>query len=56
MVDLLGKTVVPAATVPVARMQQSGVELNTASLAAGVYVVRVTTTDGTFSTKVVVQH
>ncbi len=53
--DLLGKTVL-SATVPVAQMQQSGVELNTSRLSTGIYVVRVTTTEGNFTTKVTVQH
>jgi extracellular elastinolytic metalloproteinase len=33
-----------------------GVELNTSSVAAGLYVVQVTTSTGTFSTKVQIQH
>jgi hypothetical protein len=53
--DLLGKTVL-SATVPVAQMQQAGVELNTSHLSTGIYVVRVTTTEGNFTTKVTVQH
>jgi len=53
--DLLGKTVL-SATVPVAQMQQAGVELNTGRLSTGLYVVRVTTTEGNFTTKVLVQH
>jgi hypothetical protein len=56
MLDLLGKTVVAPATVPVATMQQHGVELNTSRLASGVYVVRVKTTDGVYTTKVTIQH
>ncbi|WP_375419034.1 M36 family metallopeptidase [uncultured Hymenobacter sp.] len=56
VLDLLGKIVVPAASVPAAQMQQRGVELATSGLAAGLYVVRVTTTQGTFTTKVTVQH
>jgi hypothetical protein len=56
MLDLLGKTVVAPTSVPVAKMQQSGVELNTSGLASGIYVVRVTTTDGIYTTKVTIQH
>jgi extracellular elastinolytic metalloproteinase len=55
VLDLLGKTVL-SATVPVAQMQQAGVQLNTGRLATGIYVVRVTTTEGNFTTKVTVQH
>jgi hypothetical protein len=56
VLDLLGKTVVAPTSVPVAKMQQSGVELNTSALASGLYVVRVTTTDGIYTTKVTIQH
>ena len=56
MLDLLGKVVLRAAPVSAGQMQQSGVELNTNRLASGVYVVRVTTSEGTYSTKVSVQH
>ena len=56
MLDLLGQVVVPAITVPVAQMQQGGTELRTAGLASGLYVVRVKTTEGTFTTKVTIQH
>jgi extracellular elastinolytic metalloproteinase len=56
VLDLLGKTVVAPTSVPVAKMQQSGVELNTSALASGIYVVRVTTTDGIYTTKVTIQH
>ena len=56
VLDLLGKTVMQSQAVPVAQMQQTGVELNTSRLAAGLYVVRVTTTAGTFTTKVTIQH
>ena len=56
VMDLLGKQVLEPTAVPVARMQQTGVELNTSRLAAGIYVVRVTTTEGTFTTKVTIQH
>ena len=56
VLDLLGKTVVAPTSVPVAKMQQSGVELNTSTLASGIYVVRVATTDGIYTTKVTIQH
>jgi extracellular elastinolytic metalloproteinase len=56
VLDLLGKTVVAPTSVPVAKMQQSGVELNTSALASGLYVVRVVTTDGIYTTKVTIQH
>jgi hypothetical protein len=56
VLDLLGKTVVQTTRVPAARMQQSGVELNTSRLTSGIYVVRVTTTEGIFTTKVSIQH
>ncbi len=56
MLDLLGRVVVPATAVPVAQMQQRGTELRTGALASGIYVVRVKTSEGTFTTKVTVQH
>lgn len=56
MLDLLGKVVVRVAPVSAGQMQQSGIELNTSRLASGVYVVRVTTSEGTYSTKISVQH
>jgi extracellular elastinolytic metalloproteinase len=56
ILDLLGKVVVPATTVPVAQMQQRGTELHTATLISGIYVVRVKTSEGTFTTKVTIQH
>ncbi|GAB3638395.1 T9SS-dependent M36 family metallopeptidase [Hymenobacter arcticus] len=55
MVDLMGKVVLRA-TVPTAQMQQSGAELNTSQLATGLYVVRVSTTEGSYTTKVTIQH
>ncbi|RZK88117.1 MAG: T9SS type A sorting domain-containing protein, partial [Hymenobacter sp.] len=55
VIDLLGKTVL-STTVPTAQMQQSGVELNTSHLATGLYVVRVATSEGNFTTKVTIQH
>ncbi|MGI4759727.1 MAG: M36 family metallopeptidase [Janthinobacterium lividum] len=55
VLDLLGKTVL-STTVPTAQMQQSGVELNTSHLANGLYIVRVATSEGNFTTKVTIQH
>ncbi len=55
LVDLMGKTVLRAA-VPAAQMQQAGAELNTSQLASGLYVVRVSTTEGSYTTKVTIQH
>ena len=56
ILDLLGKTVLRAVPVPAAQMQRNGIELNTNNLASGIYVVRVITSEGTFSTKVSVEH
>ena len=56
MLDLLGKSVLRSVSVPAGQMQQRGVELNTSHLASGIYLVRVTTTEGVFSTRVSVQH
>lgn len=56
MLDLLGQTVLRTLSVPAGQMQQNGVELNTSRLASGIYVVHVTTSEGTYSTKVNVQH
>lgn len=56
MLDLLGQTVLRAVPVPAGQMQQGGVELNTSRLASGIYLVRVTTSEGTYSTRVSVQH
>ena len=55
MVSLLGQRVL-VRTVAAARLQQEGLSLNTASLAGGVYVVRLTTSEGIITKKVVVQH
>ena len=56
LLDLLGKVVLRPVPVSVGQMQQRGIELNTTSLASGIYVVRVTTSEGTYSAKVSVQH
>jgi len=55
MVSLLGQRV-SVQTASAARLQQEGVTLNTAKLAAGVYLVRLTTSEGIITKKVVVQH
>ncbi|MEJ7662693.1 MAG: M36 family metallopeptidase [Hymenobacter sp.] len=55
MLDLLGQPVLQA-TAPAAQLQQAGIELNTSQLAAGLYVVRVTTTEGSFTVKVMVRE
>ncbi|WP_345237747.1 M36 family metallopeptidase [Hymenobacter saemangeumensis] len=52
--DALGR-VAQSTTAPIADLQR-GVELNVSSLAPGLYVVQVTTSTGTFATKVQVQH
>ncbi|MBF9238800.1 M36 family metallopeptidase [Hymenobacter sp. BT683] len=56
VLDLLGKIVVRTASVSATQMRQNGVTLNTSQLASGVYVVRVTTSEGTLTTKVSIQH
>ena len=55
LVTVLGKTV-QTTSVPVARLQQEGVRLNTSELANGLYVVRLKTSEGTITKKVMVQH
>ncbi|MCA8831991.1 T9SS-dependent M36 family metallopeptidase [Hymenobacter pini] len=55
VVSLLGQRV-STQTVSAARLQQEGVTVNTSKLAAGVYVVRLTTSEGTITKKVAVQH
>ena len=55
VLDLLGKTVLQA-TAPAAQLQQAGIDLNTSRLATGLYVVRVITTAGTYTTKVTIQR
>ncbi|MGI4870564.1 MAG: M36 family metallopeptidase [Janthinobacterium lividum] len=56
MLDVLGKIVLAPVAVPAAQMQQSGTSLDISQLANGVYIVRVVTTEGTYTTKVTVQH
>ena len=54
LVNLVGQ-VVSTTTAPTADLQR-GLAVNTSNLAAGLYVVRVSTSEGTFTTKVQVQH
>ncbi|WP_051719116.1 M36 family metallopeptidase [Hymenobacter sp. IS2118] len=56
VLDLLGKVVMRTISVPAAQMRQNGVALNTSQLASGIYVVRVTSSEGTMSTKVSIQR
>ncbi|MGI4834518.1 MAG: M36 family metallopeptidase [Janthinobacterium lividum] len=56
LLNLLGQVVLPATTVPTAQMQQAGYELRTGALAPGLYVVRVRTSDGTYTTKVTIER
>ena len=56
LLNLLGQAVLPAATVPAAQMQQTGLELRTGSLAPGLYIVRVRTSEGTYTTKVTIER
>jgi extracellular elastinolytic metalloproteinase len=56
VLNLLGQVVVAPAEVPVATMQQHGLELNTSNLASGLYLVRVKTSTGIYTTKVTIQH
>ncbi|WBO83659.1 T9SS-dependent M36 family metallopeptidase [Hymenobacter yonginensis] len=55
LLTLMGQ-VVRTQSVSAASLQQNGVQVNTAELANGVYVVRVTTSEGTITKKVSVQH
>ena len=55
LVSLLGQRV-SLQTIAAARLQQEGVTINTSALAGGVYVVRLTTSEGSITKKVVVQH
>ncbi|MBF9221919.1 M36 family metallopeptidase [Hymenobacter ruricola] len=54
VVNLVGQAVISTTTNVTA--VQRGVELNTSGLAAGLYVVRLTTSEGIFTTKVQVKH
>jgi hypothetical protein len=55
LLTLMGQ-VVRSVSVPANTLQQNGVKLNTAELATGVYVVRLTTSEGIITKKVSVQH
>ncbi|SHJ68850.1 Por secretion system C-terminal sorting domain-containing protein [Hymenobacter daecheongensis DSM 21074] len=55
LLTVMGKTV-QTTSVPAARMQQEGIRLNTTELANGLYVVRLKTSEGTITKKVMVQH
>lgn len=55
LVSLLGQ-VVRSREVPAAMLQQSGAQLPLTDLAAGIYVVRLTSSEGTITKKIVVQH
>ncbi|WP_426493339.1 T9SS-dependent M36 family metallopeptidase [Hymenobacter sp. 102] len=55
VVSLLGQRV-SVQTATAARLQQEGVTVNTSKLAGGVYIVRLTTSEGTITKKVAVQH
>ncbi|MBD2766904.1 T9SS-dependent M36 family metallopeptidase [Hymenobacter sp. BT664] len=55
LLTLMGQ-VVRTVSVPANTLQQSGVNLNTAELATGVYIVRLTTSEGIITKKVSVQH
>jgi extracellular elastinolytic metalloproteinase len=55
LLTLMGQ-VVRTQSVSAATLQQNGVQVNTAELANGVYVVRLTTSEGTITKKVSVQH
>ncbi|GAA4013831.1 T9SS-dependent M36 family metallopeptidase [Hymenobacter fastidiosus] len=55
LVTIMGKTV-QNTTVSAALMQQQGVRLTTTELANGLYIVRLKTSEGTITKKVMVQH
>ena len=55
LLTLMGQ-VVHSSLVAAHMVQQEGVKLNTSDLSAGVYVVRPTTSEGTITKKVEVQH
>jgi hypothetical protein len=55
LLTVLGKTV-QKTEVPAAVMQQQGVQLNTSSLAAGLYLVKINTSAGIVTKKVLIQH
>ncbi|TGE17815.1 T9SS-dependent M36 family metallopeptidase [Hymenobacter elongatus] len=55
LLTLLGRTVLTASA-SAARIQAEGIRLSTTELANGIYVVRLTTSEGTITKKVMVQH
>ncbi|PJJ54487.1 T9SS-dependent M36 family metallopeptidase [Hymenobacter chitinivorans] len=55
VLTMLGRKVMSSSAAP-ARIQSEGLRLNTSELANGLYVVRLTTSEGTMTKKVVVQH
>ncbi|MET4105557.1 T9SS-dependent M36 family metallopeptidase [Hymenobacter sp. UYP22] len=55
LVSLLGQRV-STQTVAAARLQQEGVVVNTSKVAGGIYLVRLTTSEGIITKKVVVRH
>ncbi|OUJ69123.1 T9SS-dependent M36 family metallopeptidase [Hymenobacter crusticola] len=55
LLTVLG-TVLQKTEVPAAIMQQEGMQLNTTSLAAGLYLVKISTSDGIVTKKILVQH
>ena len=54
VVSLIGQSVI--STTATAAEVQRGLQLNTSTVASGLYVVRVSTSEGTFTTKVQVRH
>ncbi|UOQ53512.1 M36 family metallopeptidase [Hymenobacter cellulosivorans] len=55
LLTVLGRTVLTTSAAA-ARIQAEGIRLNTTELANGIYVVRLTTSEGTITKKVMVQH
>ncbi|UOQ72668.1 T9SS-dependent M36 family metallopeptidase [Hymenobacter cellulosilyticus] len=55
LLTVLGRTVLTTSAAA-ARIQSEGIRLNTTELANGIYVVRLTTSEGTITKKVMVQH
>ncbi|SDX82860.1 T9SS-dependent M36 family metallopeptidase [Hymenobacter psychrophilus] len=55
MVSLLGQRVFTQ-TISAARLQQDGLTVNTSTVAPGMYLVRLTTSEGTLTKKLLVQH
>ncbi len=55
LLTILGQRVFDQ-TISAARLQQDGLTVNTSTIAPGLYVVRLTTSEGTLTKKLVVQH